>query len=77
MADSYPIDSNILLRISRRGDSDYRMVDGALERLLREAYTRAHTLLQANIKGLHRLADTLLQEETLTGAEIYAAVGST
>jgi predicted nucleic acid-binding protein len=36
MADSYLIDSNILLRISRRGDSDYRMVDGALERLLRE-----------------------------------------
>jgi predicted nucleic acid-binding protein len=36
MADSYLIDSNILLRISRRGDPDYRIVDGALERLLKE-----------------------------------------
>src|ERR1017187_1656405 len=36
MANSYLIDSNILLRISRRGDPDYRIVDGALERLLRE-----------------------------------------
>lgn len=36
MANSYLIDSNILLRISRRDDPDYRIVDGALERLLRE-----------------------------------------
>ena len=36
MADSHLIDSNTLLRISRRGDPDYRMVDAALERLLGE-----------------------------------------
>jgi len=36
MADSYLIDSNILLRISRRGDPVHRIVDSALERLLRE-----------------------------------------
>jgi predicted nucleic acid-binding protein len=36
MANSYLIDSNILLRISRRDDPDYGIVDGALERLLRE-----------------------------------------
>jgi hypothetical protein len=30
------IDSNLLLRISRRGDPDHRIVDGALERLLKE-----------------------------------------
>lgn len=36
MADSYLIDSNILLRISRRDDPDYKIVDGALERLLRD-----------------------------------------
>jgi hypothetical protein len=36
MAGSYLIDSNILLRISRRDDPDYRIVDGALERLLKE-----------------------------------------
>jgi predicted nucleic acid-binding protein len=36
MANSYLIDSNILLRISRRDDPDHGIVDGALERLLRE-----------------------------------------
>jgi predicted nucleic acid-binding protein len=36
MANSYLVDTNILLRISRRDDPDYRIVDGALERLLRE-----------------------------------------
>jgi predicted nucleic acid-binding protein len=36
MTDSYLVDSNILLRISRRDDPDYRSVEGALERLLRE-----------------------------------------
>ena len=36
MANSYLIDSNILLRISRRDDPDYGIVDAALERLLRE-----------------------------------------
>lgn len=36
MINSYLIDSNILLRISRRGDPDYQIVDGALERLLRD-----------------------------------------
>lgn len=36
MSNSYLIDSNILLRISRRDDPDYQIVDGALERLLRE-----------------------------------------
>ena len=36
MTNSYLIDSNILLRISRRDDPDYQIVDGALERLLRD-----------------------------------------
>ena len=36
MADSYLIDSNILLRVSRRGDPVYQIVDGALDRLLKE-----------------------------------------
>jgi hypothetical protein len=44
MADSYLIDSNILLRISRRDDPDYKIVDGALERLLGK---RRHALLHA------------------------------
>jgi predicted nucleic acid-binding protein len=36
MTNSYLTDSNILLRISRRDDPDYQIVDGALERLLRD-----------------------------------------
>jgi predicted nucleic acid-binding protein len=36
LAASYPVDTNILLRISRRDDPDYGIVAGALERLLRE-----------------------------------------
>jgi predicted nucleic acid-binding protein len=34
MTNSYLIDSNILLRISRRDDPDFRIVDAALESLL-------------------------------------------
>ena len=36
MSNSYLIDTNILLRISRRQDRDYRQVNDALERLLNE-----------------------------------------
>jgi hypothetical protein len=34
MADSYLIDTNVLLRISLRDDASYRIVDAALEQLL-------------------------------------------
>jgi predicted nucleic acid-binding protein len=36
LADSYLVDTNILLRISHRDDPDYGIVAGALEQLLRE-----------------------------------------
>jgi predicted nucleic acid-binding protein len=36
ISNSYLIDSNILLRISRRDDPDYRIVDRALEQLLED-----------------------------------------
>ena len=43
MTNSYLIDSNILLRISRRDDPDYRIVDGALERLLKQGSALYYT----------------------------------
>ena len=43
MASSYLIDSNILLRISRRRDPAYRIVDGALERLLKDGTVLYYT----------------------------------
>jgi predicted nucleic acid-binding protein len=43
MADSYLIDSNILLRISRRDDPDYRAVADRLERLLIEGAALYYT----------------------------------
>ncbi len=45
-------------------------IDSEVRRVLTEAYERAKSLLAANLDLLHKLAETLLERESLQGAEI-------
>src|SRR5204862_2598083 len=45
-------------------------IDGEVRRILLEAYERAKLFLRRNLEVLHKMADTLLERESIDGAEI-------
>ena len=47
-----------------------RKIDGEISRLVDEAYQRARKVLQENKDILHKLAELLLEEETVMGAKL-------
>lgn len=47
-----------------------RLVDSEVKRIIDEAMKKATGILNEHIDALHRLADALLERETLTGAEV-------
>ncbi len=47
-----------------------RLVDSEVKRIVTEARTRCHDLLNENIQHLHALADALLERESISGADI-------
>ncbi len=46
------------------------MVDTEVTRILQEAYKRAHTILDKNMDTLHKMAEALLERETLDRKEV-------
>jgi cell division protease FtsH len=52
-----------------------RAIDQEVARLLREAETRAMTLLRDNRELLDRVVDLLRERETIDGSELYALAG--
>jgi cell division protease FtsH len=51
-----------------------RVIDEEVERLLHEADERAATVLRSNRDALDRVADLLVERETIDGADVLAAV---
>ncbi len=51
-------------------DSTAEMVDGEVKRILDEAYQRARDILEADMDTLHRMAEALLERETLDRDEV-------
>jgi cell division protease FtsH len=47
-----------------------RLVDTEVKRIIDSAMNRADTLLRENIDSLHRVAEALLERETITGDEV-------
>ena len=47
-----------------------RLVDAEVKRIVEEAYARCRKLLQDNMEILHRIANALLERETITGEEL-------
>ncbi len=47
-----------------------RVVDLEVKKIVQEAYGRCKQLLEENIETLHRIADALLERETITGEEL-------
>ncbi|GFM35897.1 ATP-dependent zinc metalloprotease FtsH [Desulfovibrio psychrotolerans] len=47
-----------------------RLVDAEVKRIMEEARHRARQLLEDNIEHLHKIADALLERETISGADI-------
>jgi cell division protease FtsH len=45
-------------------------IDGEVRRLILESYERAKLLLRRNLEALHKMAEALLERESLDGAEI-------
>jgi cell division protease FtsH len=49
-------------------------IDGEVRRIILEAYERAKMLLRRNLEVLHKMAEALLERESLDGADIEAIV---
>jgi cell division protease FtsH len=47
-----------------------REIDNEVRRIIQDSYQRARDLLEANLDSLHRIAESLLEKESLDGAEI-------
>jgi cell division protease FtsH len=47
-----------------------RRIDGEITKLIHEAHARAKDVLEKNVDVLHRLADMLLEQETVMGVEL-------
>ncbi len=59
-------------------EATQRVVDEAVQRILREAEDRATRLLQAHRAALDKLAELLVEKETIDGSavdEVLAAAG--
>ena len=50
-------------------------IDAEVKRLTSQAYANAKTLLQKHEGELHKLADELMREETLTGDQVREIIG--
>lgn len=51
-------------------DDTARLIDAEIRRFVDEGYQRARKLLSENMDSLHRIAEALLERETLSGEEI-------
>jgi cell division protease FtsH len=47
-----------------------QLVDAEVSRIIKEAYARATAVLSENLDLLHRVAEALLERETLSGSEV-------
>ncbi|MDE2340622.1 MAG: cell division protein FtsH, partial [Alphaproteobacteria bacterium] len=61
-------------RPMRMSNETAQIIDAEVKRIVEGALNRAKNLLQRHRKELHRLAEALLEYETLTGAEIKAVL---
>ena len=51
-------------------------IDNELRRIIQQGYTRAKSLLKQNIEILHRMAEALLERESLDGSDIDVIIRS-
>jgi cell division protease FtsH len=61
-------------RVQEFSEHTSRMVDTEVKRMLDEAYSIAHSVLKANFHILERLAQILLEKETVEGREFEEVV---
>jgi cell division protease FtsH len=52
------------------GEQVASMIDNEIKRLVEDAYTEALRILTEHIDVLHKISDTLMQQEKMTGDEI-------
>jgi cell division protease FtsH len=51
-------------------------IDSELRRIISEGYHRAKNLLKENLEILHRMAEALLERETIDGSDIDSIIQS-
>ncbi|MGE4061683.1 MAG: cell division protein FtsH, partial [Sphingomonadales bacterium] len=59
-------------RTQNMSEETSRLVDGEVRRFVEDAYNQAKTILTDHMDDLHRIAQALLEYETLSGEEIRA-----
>ncbi len=63
-----------LMHSAEYSDETASVIDGEVDRILREQEARATELLRTHLNGLRRVAEALLERETVTGAEVAELV---
>src|SRR5690606_35159613 len=61
---------SMVQRNTHLADETQKLVDAEIKRFVEEGYETAQTVIRENIDDLHRIAQSLLEFETLTGDEI-------
>ena len=61
-------------RVKAMSEETARAIDQAVREIVERNYERARHILEKNREGLHRLAATLLREETIDGSEVETIV---
>jgi len=59
-----------LVQHKQYSEETARLIDSEVRKLMQEAYSKAQELLQANEEIMHRVANALLERETVTGDEL-------
>ncbi|MEX0628842.1 MAG: cell division protein FtsH, partial [Cucumibacter sp.] len=62
---------SMLSRQVHMSDETQKIIDDEVKRFVKEGYATAQSLIRENIDELHKIAQGLLEYETLTGAEIH------
>ena len=57
-------------------DSTAQKIDEEINKLIKNSYERAKTVLNANLDILHKLAEVLLEKETVMGKELDELIHS-
>ncbi|RUT34664.1 ATP-dependent metallopeptidase FtsH/Yme1/Tma family protein [Arsenicitalea aurantiaca] len=61
---------SMMQRNTNLSDETQKLVDAEVKRFVEEGYQTAQTVIRENIDDLHRIAQALIEYETLTGDEI-------
>ncbi len=61
-----------ILKKKVMGEKIAKVVDGEVQSILNKVYNNSKKILKQNLQALHQITDKLIQEETISGAQVIA-----